>query len=83
MARLVTLSAWGASVAMRIPKQIIEKNNWQIGDKFALTQQDNGFTVKKVRTVKHYDLAEILDGIEHMPKEDIVDWGEPKGREVW
>jgi hypothetical protein len=29
------------------------------------------------------DLEDILDGMEDTPREDIVDWGEPQGREVW
>jgi hypothetical protein len=29
------------------------------------------------------ELEAILDGMEDTPPEDIVDWGEPQGREVW
>lgn len=29
------------------------------------------------------ELEAILEGMEDTPSEDIVDWGEPQGREVW
>lgn len=38
---------------------------------------------RKNRGVKKYDLDEILQGMEDYPKEDVIDRGEPVGREVW
>jgi antitoxin MazE len=79
----ITLSQWGNCLALRVPKQVAEANRWKAGDQLEVTQQDDGFAVRKVRKVKKYDLEEILQGMESFPKEDVVDWGEPVGREVW
>ena len=59
----ITLSLWGKSLALRIPKKVVE--------------------VRKIRAIKRYNLEEILAGVESMPKEDIIDWGRPYGREIF
>lgn len=79
----ITLSQWGNCLALRVPKQVVVANRWKAGDQLEVTQHDDGFAVRKLRKVKKYDLEEILQGMESFPKEDVVDWGEPVGREVW
>lgn len=39
-------------------------------------------TKSETKQVQKYDATKILEGIENMPREEIVDWGIPKGREV-
>lgn len=79
----ITLSQWGNCLALRVPKQLAEQNRWKAGDQLEVTQQEDGFAVRKVRKVKKYDLEELLEGMERYPREDVVDFGEPVGREVW
>jgi antitoxin MazE len=79
----LTLSKWGNCLAIRVPKSVLEQNNWQAGDQLDYEFNLGKLTLQKVRKVKKYDLAELLEGMESMPKEDIVDWGAPQGREVW
>lgn len=55
----------------------------QPGDKISIVEKKDFFEVKKLRTLKRYNLSEILNGVENMPKEDIVDWGRPYGREIF
>lgn len=78
----ITLSLWGKSLALRIPKKIVDKYQMQPGDKISIVEKKDFFEVKKLRTIKRYNLSEILDGVEKMPKEDIIDWGRPYGREI-
>ena len=79
----LTLSKWGNCLAIRVPKSVVEKNNWQAGDQLDYEFNLGQLTLKKVRKLKKYNLAEVLEGIENMPIEDIADWGSPQGREVW
>ena len=79
----ITLSQWGNCLALRVPKQIVEANRWKAGDQLEVMQNDNGFSVRKARKIKKYDVADILQGMDSFPREDLVDWGKPSGREVW
>ncbi len=33
--------------------------------------------------VVHYDLDELISGITEENRHDLIDWGDPVGREVW
>lgn len=79
----ITLSRWGESLALRIPKKITEDKKWQAGDVFEVTAQESGILFKKVRRHKKYDIEELLSGIDEFKAEDLAEWGEPRGREVW
>ena len=76
----ITLSLWGKSLALRIPKKVVDKYGMQAGDKINLIEKKDYFEVRKI---KRYNLEEILAGVETMPKEDIIDWGRPYGREIF
>ncbi|WP_448339874.1 AbrB/MazE/SpoVT family DNA-binding domain-containing protein [Desulfovibrio piger] len=79
----ITLSLWGKSLALRIPKKVVDKYGMQAGDKINLIEKKDYFEVRKIRAIKRYNLEEILAGVETMPKEDIIDWGRPYGREIF
>ena len=79
----ITLSLWGKSLALRIPKKVVDKYGMQVGDKINLIEKKDYFEVRKIRAIKCYNLEEILAGVESMPKEDIIDWGRPYGREIF
>lgn len=79
----ITLSLWGKSLALRIPKKVVDKYGMQVGDKINLIEKKDYFEVRKIRAIKRYNLEEILAGVESMPEEDIIDWGRPYGREIF
>lgn len=55
------------------------ENNTIEGKEQKHAAEENG----KKRKIKKYDLDEILQGMENYSPNDIIDWGEPVGREVW
>ena len=79
----ITLSKWGESLAIRIPKKIVEANKWQAGDSFEITPQSSGVLLKKVCKIKKYDIEQLLSGMNEFKAEDVVDWGKPHGQEIW
>ena len=79
----ITLSLWGKSLALRIPKKVVDKYGMQAGDKINLIEKKDYFEVRKIRAIKRYNLEESLAGVETMPKEDIIDWGRTNGREIF
>lgn len=79
----VTLSAWGQSLGLRVPKQMADAQGWKAGDKLAVSEQDGGILIKKTRRIKKYDIEELLADVKEFKAEDLVDFGPPVGREVW
>ena len=81
------LAKWGNSVAIRIPKAILEELNIDSNDfqniSFDINiEGDNLILRKKQEKTKFELLAEKSKGDKLNPKVDI-DWSNPIGKEVW
>ena len=44
----ITLSLWGKSLALRIPKKVVDKYGMQVGDKINLIEKKDYFEVRKI-----------------------------------
>ena len=77
------LTTWGNSLGIRIPKSIVDAHNFKDGEVVSLQETPNGFTAEKKLRVRRYDPEKLFAGLEKFPKDDIVDWGKPVGKEVW
>ncbi len=75
------INRWGNSLAVRIPRAYARKTGLDVGTPIVLSVQ-GGRLIITPRT-PHYELQELLDGVdeENLPVE--VDWGPPVGREIW
>ena len=78
----VKISAWGNSLGFRIPRGIADSYNIQAGDLLELTPVDEGLLIKKT-TGKIYRLADILDSFPSSEVAPQVDFGSPRGEEIW
>ena len=81
------LSKWGNSVAIRIPKIILEELNIDSNNfeniSFNMNVEGNKLILKKEQEKTKFELlAEKSTGEKMNPKIDI-DWGEPVGKEEW
>ncbi|MCR5562808.1 MAG: AbrB/MazE/SpoVT family DNA-binding domain-containing protein [Desulfovibrio sp.] len=79
----LSLSRWGNSMAVRLPKKIIESLGWHEGDKLECVQKDGTISIKKTHNVKIRPLNEVLDSFHTAQEVPEIDWGKPVGREVW
>lgn len=79
----VTVSRWGNSLGLRIPKGVIDAVGLTEGDTMAVEARDGVITVRKVRSVKRYTLAEALGAFQNVGEDPSADWGTPQGREEW
>ena len=79
MALKTRVSKWGSSLAVRIPKAIAEEWGVKEGTQIELTRDSNGVNLRKPK----YTLEELLEGIEDADLHPEVDWGPPRGKEVW
>lgn len=72
-----TVTKWGNSYAIRIPKQIVDEYNLE-NQTLDITHDRNKITLKK--PTKEAELDALL---EHMKPQEEIDWGDARGREVW
>jgi antitoxin MazE len=75
----VTLSKWGNSLALRVPKDVAELAGFQEGQALELTLDGQSIVISK----KRYDIDEMVrDMREKQPPEFDFD-DPPRGTEFW
>ncbi len=72
---------WGNSLAIRIPKNVVDEARLSEGDKLVLQVESPGNVA--IKAVERPSLGELLVRItpENIHKE--IDWGKPVGNEAW
>lgn len=75
------IGKWGNSLAVRIPKYIIEQLQLEMASVIDCRVEDGKIVMELLNDQEDYTLEELLA----MPleKEGEVDWGEAQGEEVW
>ena len=73
---------WGNSLAIRIPKHIVEALSLQLNDAIEFTVADGTVTLAPVRDLPDLTLDELLEQMTE-PPEPEVDWGKSIGKEIW
>ncbi|MFO1172080.1 MAG: AbrB/MazE/SpoVT family DNA-binding domain-containing protein [Hyphomicrobiaceae bacterium] len=79
-----TISRWGNSLAVRLPKHIADQVRLVEGSTVQLEIDDG--TLKIIPARKKFKLSELLAGEPERTSEQEcaeVDWGKPEGDEVW
>ena len=78
----IKISTWGNSLGFRIPRSLADSFNIQAGDILELTPVDEGLLIKKP-SGKVYRLADILESFTSSEAIPEIDFGAPKGEEIW
>ena len=80
-----TINRWGNSSAIRIPRHILTKANFEVGTDVEITSPKEGEivlrAVRKRKTLQQIFAEANYDG-EFIQSEEI-DWGAPQGEEIW
>lgn len=75
-----TISKWGNSLALRIPRHVTEEAHLTEGVCVDVKIEDGSIRVTPTR--KRLKLADLLEGEKRsQPRE--ADWGKPEGDEAW
>ncbi len=74
-----TVAKWGNSLAVRLPRHLAESARLGEGVTVSLEIEDEALVIRPTR--KRFKLADLL--AQESAKHDEVDWGKPKGDEVW
>jgi antitoxin MazE len=75
------VTRWGNSLAVRIPKPLAEQTNIAEGSEVELSVLDGTLTIR--RRAPTYRLEELLEQVTPENRHDEIDWGEPRGKEIW
>ena len=76
------LAKWGNSLAVRLPRRIVETAGLRKGDSLNLSVGKGGAVVMRPAHRK-YHLKELVSGITPRNRHDETDWGGPVGKEMW
>lgn len=83
-----TIMKWGNSQGIRIPRSILKKANLKENDRIEIFSTEDKIIIQKKK--KFNNLRERMEAFYGKPLEEIsplyddeVDWGAPKGKEIW
>ena len=77
-----TIRKWGNSLGLRIPQDVAEEAGISEGKEVMFVHDKNGLSIQTVATPK-VSLDALLRKITPYNKHTEVDWGAPKGKEIW
>lgn len=75
------IAKWGNSLALRLPRHIIDEAHLEEGSPVDLSVRDGMVVVTPVR--KKFKLEDLLAQMKDEDKAAEVDWGGPEGEEAW
>jgi len=73
---------WGNSLAVRLPREMAEKFNLGEGTPVSISPKSHGILIKPEGKRK-LSLSELVADITPENRHKEVDWGRPRGKEVW
>ena len=76
------LSRWGNSLAVRIPRAVVEEARLAEGDRLMLGLAGDGSIVLRPARRK-YELRQLVSRITPANRRRETDWGAPAGQEIW
>jgi len=77
-----SVKKWGNSAAVRIPAVVMQAAEVQIDQEVDIREEAGRIVIEPVRE-KTYKLDELLKGITRENTHEIIDFGNPEGKEVW
>ena len=81
---LTKIQKWGNSQGIRFPKDVLRKANIDIGDDVDVFVEKGEIIVKPNKATRgKYDLKKLLSKMPADYRAEEIDWGEPRGKEVW
>lgn len=79
---MTTISKWGNSLALRIPKALLDEAGIESGERVNIRFEDGELRIRP-RRGKRYDLDELLDSVPDDYEPEEWDIGPPVGKEIW
>lgn len=78
-----TIQKWGNSQGVRIPKILLDSINWSENEEVLINIEEDKLVIEKSKTQKRKNIKELFKDYKEEYKPEEIDWGEPKGEEIW
>ena len=75
------IQKWGNSLAVRLPKAVADQIEIVEGSEVEMRVDGASLIIKAAP--RKYRLADLLKGVTSANRHGEINWGEPKGKEVW
>ncbi len=76
-----SIAKWGNSLALRLPRHVVEGANLKEGASVVVEVQDGNLIVRPAR--KKFKLSELLADHKPTHRHGETDWGQRRGEEEW
>lgn len=78
----ITVSKWGNSLGIRIPKAVTEELRLHEGSSLSLVARPDGYLLKPAQPEVSYLLGDLVEQMRGEAEPDSIDWGTDVGEEV-
>ena len=77
-----SIQKWGNSQGIRIPKILLDTVKWTENEEITIWVDDGKLVIEKAKKERK-NIKELFEDFEGEYKPIDVDWGTPKGEEIW
>ena len=78
-----TIQKWGNSQGVRIPKILLDSINWSENEEVSINIEEDKLVIEKAKTQNRKNIKELFESYKGDYEPIEIDWGEPKGEEIW
>lgn len=80
---ITRIQKWGNSQGIRLPKYILELNQWKENDQIDIKAENGNIIISKVEESKRKNIKELFADYDGQYSSAEIDWGKPAGKEIW
>lgn len=78
-----TIVKWGNSQGIRLPKHLLKSADIGEHDTLEIVAENQSIVITKVSGQGHKTIQERFQGFTGACDTELIDWGEPEGKEAW
>ena len=77
------IQKWGNSQGIRIPRVVLDTVKWSENEQIVIIVDDGKVILEKANQFNRKNIKELFKDYKENYEPTEIDWGEPKGAEIW
>ena len=77
------IQKWGNSQGIRIPRVVLDTVKWSENEQIVNIVDDGKLILEKANQYNRKNIKELFKDYKENYEPTEIDWGEPKGAEIW
>ena len=77
------IQKWGNSQGIRIPRVVLDTVKWSENEQIVIIVDDGKLILEKANQFNRKNIKELFKDYKENYEPTEIDWGEPKGAEIW